>query len=204
LPHVRSPTEVLTEIVFGLALSVGALALVGNPPTTPIALYTALATFGFSFLVLILVWIAFPRLTSVLTFESPWTLGLNVVLLLTVTIEPFLFDLIVRPNETSTFLEAANGAFGIDIGVMAGVLGLFAWYLASSKRSSLDPQVRQRLRREGLNRWIVSAIFLVSAAPIFGQLYFFNVQAHTMMWIAGFLVLLGSRLSPTSVRPTRP
>jgi uncharacterized membrane protein len=181
--------------VFGLALSVGALALVGSPPATPVALYVALATFGFSFLILILAFFAFTHLMTLLTFESHWSISLNVVLLFSVAIEPFLFDLLVRPNETSAFLAAANQAYGIDIGVMAGVLGLFAWYLATSPRSALAPEAKQRLRKNGLSRWVVSGIFFVSAAPIFGQVDILSEPVRLWIWIVGLLALLVSRLS---------
>jgi len=192
--------EVLSEIVFGLALSVGALALVGSPPTTSGGLYLALATFGFSFLVLILVWLAFTHLRSMLNFESRWSVSLNVVLLFTVSIEPFLFDLIVRSNETAAFLATANQVFAIDIGVMVGVLGVFAWYVATIPRTGLDADTRRRLRRDALNRWVVSGIFFLSAAPIFGQVYLYTEPARVAIWIVGLLVLLASRLrQPTAL-----
>jgi uncharacterized membrane protein len=192
--------EVLSEIVFGLALSVGALALVGSPPTTSGALYVALATFGFSFLVLILAWLAFTHLRSMLNSESRWSVSLNVVLLFTVSIEPFLFDLIVRSNESGAFLATANQLFAIDIGVMVGVLGLFAWYLEIAPRSGLASDVRRRLRRDALNRWVVAGVYFVSAAPIFGQVYLFSQPVRVALWIVGLLVLLSSRLrQPTAL-----
>jgi uncharacterized membrane protein len=192
--------EVLSEIVFGLALSVGALALVGSPPTTAGGLYLSLATFGFSFLVLILVWLAFTHLRSLLNFESRWSVGLNVVLLFTVSVEPFLFDLIVRSNETAAFLATANQVFAIDIGVMVGVLGVFAWYIATTPRTGLGPDARRRLRRDALNRWVVAGIFFLSTAPIFGQVHLYTQPVRVAIWIVGLLVLLTSRLrQPTAL-----
>jgi uncharacterized membrane protein len=192
--------EVLSEIVFGLALSVGALALVGSPPTTSTELYLALATFGFSFMVLILVWLAFTHLRSTLNFESRWSVGLNVVLLFTVSVEPFLFDLIVRPNETAAFLATANQVFAVDIGVMAGVLGLFAWYIATTPRTGLGPEARRRLRRDALSRWAVSGIFFLSSAPWFGEVQIFGQPARVTIWVVGLIVLLASRLrQPTAL-----
>jgi uncharacterized membrane protein len=192
--------EVLSEIVFGLALSVGALTLVGSPPTTPAALYTALATFGFSFLILILVWLAFSHLMSLLTFESRWSVSMNVVLLFSVAIEPFLFDLLIRPNETSALVAAANQTYGIDIGVMIGVLGVLAWYLATTPRTDLGAEARSRLRRDGVGRLAVAGVYLVSAAPIFGQVDIFNEPVRDWIWIVGVLVLLALRFRQSAVR----
>jgi uncharacterized membrane protein len=186
--------EVLSEIVFGLALSVGALALVGSPPTTSGSLFLALATFGFSFLILILVWLAFTHLRSMLNFESRWSVSMNVVLLFTVSIEPFLFDLIVRSNETAAFLATANQLFAIDIGVMVGVLGLFASYLATTPRTVLGADDRRQLRQDALNRWVVAGIFFLSTAPIFGQVHLYGQPVRVAIWIVGLVILLASRL----------
>ncbi len=79
-------------MVFGLALSVGALALVSNPPTDSNELYTDIAIFGFSFLILIMVWFAYTRLMSVLVLEGRQTVALNTLLLFSVSIEPFLLE----------------------------------------------------------------------------------------------------------------
>jgi hypothetical protein len=188
--------EVLSEIVFGLALSVGALALVGNPPTSPGTLYTALATFGFSFLILILVWLAYSRLRSVGTFEGGWSLRLNVVLLFTVSIEPFLFDLLVKSNQSAAFQAAVSQAYGIDIGVMIGVLGLLDLYFLAAPRLVLTPGVRRRLRLDGINRWVVAGIFFVGTAPIFWQVHIETQPIRIVIWVVGLLILLAARFRP--------
>lgn len=189
--------EVLSEIVFGLALSVGALALVGSPPASPEALYRALATFGFSFSVLILVWLAYTRLRSVGTFEGGWAIRLNVVLLFTVSIEPYLFDLLVRTNQTAALQEAVSQAFAIDLGVMLAVLGLLAGYFVATARPDMTPDVRRRFRLVGIERWFVAGLFFVSAAPIFGQVSVDTVTVRVMMWVVGLLVMLATRFRPT-------
>jgi uncharacterized membrane protein len=194
--RARSPMEVLSEIVFGLALSVGALALVGNPPTSSETLYTSLATFGFSFLVLILVWLSYSRLRSAGTFEGGWSLRLNVILLFTVSIEPFLFDLLVKSNQSAAFQAAVSQAYGIDLGVMIGVLGLFDLYFLAAPRVVLTPEVRRRLHLDGIYRSVVAGIYFVSAAPIFWQVHIDTQPVRVFVWAAGLLVLLAVRFRP--------
>lgn len=192
----RSAMEVLSEIVFGLALSVGALALVGSPPTSPETLYRALATFGFSFLILIGVWLAYTRLRVVGTFESGWSLRLNVVLLFTVSIEPFLFDLLVKANQTAAFQAAVSQAFAVDLGVMTAVLGSFAVYFVARARPDVTPEVRRRFRLEGVERWFVAGVFFVSAAPIFEQVNIDGESIRVVMWVVGLLLMWAVRLRP--------
>jgi len=53
LAHGQRPRpriESLTDLVFGLALSIGAIILISKPPTNPGELFQSIAALGFSFL----------------------------------------------------------------------------------------------------------------------------------------------------------
>ncbi len=87
-PRIQS----LSDLIFGLALSIGALNLIANkPPDTP-ALFGNIASFGFSFLILIFVWFRYTELVSVLPVETTGTRALNTIMLFLVAIEPYLFN----------------------------------------------------------------------------------------------------------------
>jgi uncharacterized membrane protein len=73
--------ESLSDMVFGLALSVGAITLVGSPPSSTVELVSDLATFGFSFVILINIWINYTKIMSVLSLEDRLTISLNSLLL---------------------------------------------------------------------------------------------------------------------------
>ncbi len=60
----RPRIESLSDMIFGLALSVGAITLVGNPPTTGGALYNDILAFDFGFLILISVWMRYTKIMS--------------------------------------------------------------------------------------------------------------------------------------------
>jgi len=77
-------------LVFGLALSIGAISLISNKPTEPNVLYIAIGGFGFSFLILIQIWFRFTEIMSVLPVETTGTRVLNTLLLLLVALEPYL------------------------------------------------------------------------------------------------------------------
>jgi uncharacterized membrane protein len=90
--------ESLSDLISGLALSMGAIALIGNPPTTVLGLYDDIFTFAFSFTILISVWMRYTRVMSVLPFENRRTIFLDILLLFSVSIEAFLFN-ILRPRQ---------------------------------------------------------------------------------------------------------
>jgi uncharacterized membrane protein len=56
----RPRIESLSDLVFGLALSIGAFGLVSSPPTDDAGFYRDVITFGFNFVVLISIWVRSP------------------------------------------------------------------------------------------------------------------------------------------------
>jgi uncharacterized membrane protein len=179
----RPRIEQLSDMVFGLALSVGALALVATPPTKSSQLTSDIVTFGFSFLILIVVWFSYTRLMSVMTLEGQRTVALNTVLLFTVSVEPFLFNLINSGQSSPGLLDVAGQAYAGDLGFMMVILGLFAWEVSLSKSPPLSPIVRNGFRAEAVNRWISAAIFFVSIAPIFDQIQLGPEPLRVWMWL---------------------
>jgi len=180
-------------MVFGLALSVGALALVSNPPTTSTDLYTDIATFGFSFLILILVWFAYTRLMSVFTLEDQWAVVLNTVLLFTVSIEPFLFNVLKSSTISTGFFDVVTQAYAADLGVMMVVLGLFAWELVRSHHPPLAPPLQKGFRTEAVHRWVMAGLFFVSIAPVFNQIDFASEPIRIWIWLVPLVFFTFSR-----------
>ncbi len=165
-------------MIFGLALSVGAITLVGNPPQTNSALITDIVKFGFSFLILINVWLRYTRIMSVLPLENRRIILLNTTLLFTVSIEPFLFNLLGSPNIG----DEASIAYALDLSAMLAVLGFFTTTLANEERKLVPPDSIQEFRISGITTFLASAIFLVSAAPIFTN------QLRFYLWIIPFVI----------------
>jgi uncharacterized membrane protein len=180
-------------MIFGLALSLGAIGLVANPPTSSATLYTDLATFGFSFLILIVVWLAYTRLMMALTLERLSTLHLNVALLFVVSIEPFLLNVLVRPNLTADFFAAVSQAYAVDVATMLVLLGLFGWALATSKNPSLPDRLRRTYRSEALNRWFAAGLFFVSAVPVFEQVRVFGEPVRVVLWVVAVGIVWATR-----------
>jgi uncharacterized membrane protein len=187
----------LSDLVFGLALSIGAFALVSSPPMDDAGFYRDVLTFGFNFAVLISIWIRYTRIMSALPVETRRTMTLNAILLFTVSLEPFIFNILRSGNSSShlspSLVEAASSSFGIDVGAMMLIMGVFTLALADEEKRLVPSEMLGRLRSEA-EIWFTSAgIFLVSAVPLFGRVPIGPVPLNGLsvrefMWAAALAV----------------
>jgi uncharacterized membrane protein len=193
----RPRIESLSDLVFGLALSIGAIALVSNPPTTDSGLYRDIATFSFNFVVLISIWLRYTRIMSVLPIENRGTMSLNSVLLFTVSMEPFLFNIIRSGNSATPpsipLFEAASSLYGIDLGAMMLIMAVFTLALADEEKRLVPSGMLRQLRTESVTWFISSAIFFASALPLFGRIdvggvYLTGISIRTVMWLGAVLI----------------
>ena len=170
----RPRIESLSDLVFGLALSIGAFALVSNPPVTDHEFYYDVGTFAFSFVVLISIWLRYTRIMSVLPVETRGTILLNGVLLFTVALEPFIFNIlrsINTSNPPSTPLyEAASSFFGLDVGGMMLIMAIFTLALADEEIHLVPRSMLRQLREEAVTWGVAAGLFLISAIPAFGRI----------------------------------
>jgi len=193
----RPRIETLSDLVFGLALSIGAFALVSSPPTDDSGFYKDVLTFGFNFVVLISIWIRYTRIMSVLPIETRRTMLLNSVLLFTVSLEPFIFNILRSGNSvlhpSPSLYEAASSFFGIDVGAMMVIMGVFTLALADEEKRLVPAAMLGRLRSEA-EIWLTSAaVFLVSAIPLFGRISIGSLpvsglSVRELLWVAALLI----------------
>ena len=184
-------------MVFGLALSIGAIALVSSPPTTTIGFYRDVATFGFNFIVLISIWLRYTRVMSVLPVETRGTLVLNGILLFTVALEPFIYNILRSGNSAlkvaPSLYETASSSFGLDVGAMMLIMGIFTLALADEERKLVPGTMTQGMRWEAVGWFLSAGIFLGSAIPLFGRVNVVGtsvtgVSVRTFLWILALVV----------------
>lgn len=161
--------EGLSDLIFGLALSIGAVFLLGSPPTNVTELASDLAEFGFSFLVLISVWLRYTRAMSAYRVESYRAVRSNVVLLFLVAIEPFLFNVAFgRASFVSPgFSNLTTALYAVDLGGLLAILGALSTGAVRQEEQRGHRTLREEFRSQGYAMEIASVFFFVSALPWF-------------------------------------
>jgi uncharacterized membrane protein len=197
-PRIEIRIERLSDLVFGLALSIGSLILVGRVPQSGQDIATNVLLFGFGFLIVVLTWLLYSRTMSVLSAEVPLAMLLNLLLLFCVALEPYLYYL-VQSAQPLGLLDAASVGYALDAGSMFFLLAALAHLViredatGAKDRRHLHPAVLAGFRRGWKSQALVGAIFVVSALPVFwvstpvGFLRF-------DLWSLPFLVLLANHV----------
>jgi uncharacterized membrane protein len=168
-PRIRNRIENLSDLVFGLALSIGSIILISKLPQTPTDLVTGVVNFGFSFLLVVWFWSGYTAVMTVLPVDVRGTYLLNVMLLFCIAVEPYLFY--VQSEAQLPFLGFASAIYALDVGATLFILaGLDRILLNEETRSGLQhlpPERLRRFRRSVLALSVGGVVFVASALPIF-------------------------------------
>lgn len=189
---MRQRIENLSDLVFGLALSLGSIILVSKSVQTPADLVTNIVLFGFSFLIIIWVWSGYNRTMAVLPFEIRGTLLLNIMLLFCVAVAPYLFYVLF---QFPAVLEFASSVYAFDAGAML-IIQAGMNYLLLGEEKELEarhPGFNAARFRQVLNAEVVSgAIFWMSALPLFWiPDPFLGNYLRFDMWYLVFIIFFG-------------
>jgi uncharacterized membrane protein len=184
----------LSDLIFGLALSIGAIQLVGSFPQTHAALVTDISAFGFSFLILINVWNRYTTTTSVMPVETPVLLRLNMVLLFLVALEPFLFNLLTNQSLSSSFASEVSDFYALDIAGMNLTLAYFTHVLTLEEKNLIPEDLRRHYRITRNLLFLGAAVFLISVLPIFWDVLILGYPVRIVLWILALPVIWGGRL----------
>ncbi len=127
-------------------------------------------------------------------------LFLNVSLLFFVSVEPYLFNLMIA--STSPVAGVSNedwwlyvsSLYAVDLGSLFFILGMYNVAALSSGRGLLSGEDQRHLRASR-NAAIVSAAFIfVSIAPAFGSwIVFSGVPMRAILWFAPLALMRGQR-----------
>jgi uncharacterized membrane protein len=180
----KTRIESLSDLIFGLALSIGALTLIGQPPSDFQALVLSIAFYAFSFLILISVWYSYTRMMAFVRVETDRLVIFNVLLLFLVSIEPFLFNQLI--TSSMSLVENVSIVYAFDLGGLFAIQAFFASSILSDKNKPEQVIRGFRLRRN--TQLIGMALFFISALPIFwnwtihvGSI--FGIPLRFVLWI---------------------
>ena len=177
--------------MFGLALSIGALALIGRPATTPGDVTNDVLGFLFSFVILISVWIRYSSIISVLPVEDGSSIMLNILLLFLVSLEPYLLSLVTSSGQS--LKEFASVLYALDLAGLMMILALLTHLITSEERGLIK---RELIGEHKLIRNInilSAALFLISLIPVFWSWTFDGTPLRFYLWGAPLVITWTSR-----------
>jgi uncharacterized membrane protein len=163
---IRLKPDSFSDIIFGLALSIGSLILVQHQVLAWQSFVGNILLFGFSFAVIAMVWLAFSETMRYLSTEVPSVVLLNLMLFFCVVLEPYLFYTL--ENSAGQLLIVTSDVFALDLGFMFFVLGTLALIVTKEARRyhpnyhSDDLTVLQQMIYP---RYILASLFLLSVDP---------------------------------------
>ena len=130
----KKTIEDLSNLVFGLALTIGAVTLVRPENDDFTQLLSIILNFALGFFVIVWIWFLYNRLIRQLDMDDRSTVVLNTVLLFLVVLEPYL----------GTIANTRSGAtaFAIDVGTTLLILGAF-YQFAIIKGRGVGAKVKQ-------------------------------------------------------------
>jgi uncharacterized membrane protein len=175
-------------LIFGLALSIGSLSLLSRPAVNPSDVVADIFGFGFSFFILISVWL---RYTGMVTawprerFETGMMMWLNIILLFFVSIEPYLLSLISFGPAAANHVMLAftSQIYALDLTGLNGILGLFAQML-TKKEEGIKPELIGGYTWLRNTQFVCAGLFGLSALPIFWSWMIQGTPLRFYLWYA--------------------
>src|SRR5437588_11403324 len=149
--HPRPRLETLSDLIYGLSLSIGAISLVitNNQASSASDINRNILEFLFVFLILITSWIIYTSDMSVLPIETRLVTFLNVVLLILVAIIPYLFDQVVSTFNPLSVQEYASILFTADFAGSLLILAIFGDIIAQEVDHAGSGEIMISFRRIG-------------------------------------------------------
>ena len=196
-PVPRPSLQTLSDLIFGLALSIGAIGLVARPQTDITNIMVSLSVFAFGFYLLVSVWYRYAAIMKVLPFETTTLVTLNMLLLFLVAIEPYLLNLIISGSQNANLavLGPISQLYALDFGSIYVVLAYFLHQL-SKEEKKLGRAKSVALNRKKMAFFLVVAgVFYLSIAPFFGGIVITYFTLRQLMWIAFLPIGLIFRLT---------
>jgi uncharacterized membrane protein len=189
--------ESLSDLIFGLALSIGTISLISRMPRFPVSILIDVLQFGFSFLILISVWFSYTSIMSVLPVEDSRTIVLNVVMLFLVSVEPYLFylNVVFDLEQHEVMLNAASIAYALDMAGLMAILALFTHELTIEEKKLVPQDILGNYRRVRNSLFLAAVIFGATIFPIFWTTKVLGTPLRFYLWFVPLVAVSIRRIS---------
>jgi uncharacterized membrane protein len=193
-PISRTRIESLSDLIFGLTLSIGALTLIAAPPTSPGEINARIIAFFFNFVVLIAIWVQYTTIMSRLPVEKGRVVLANIVLLLLIILSTYVFNGVQYvspplPIPANTALDAySSQLYSLDLAAISGILAFFSYQLGIEEKHLLSREYLAKARLARNLQAIFVVILLVAALPQFWE---WSVAQIPLRFDAWWIILFG-------------
>jgi hypothetical protein len=180
----RPRLESLSDLIYGLSLSIGAISLVitNSQTSSESDINKNILQFLFVFIILITSWIIYTSDMSVLPVETRLIQLLNVMLLMLVAIIPYLFDQVVSPFNPTGVQDYASILFTADYAGTLVIMAVFSHVIAQEEEHLVDGEIMIRMRRVRNRLSLLTLIVLLSLAVPW-DLMLFGVRVRLFIWL---------------------
>jgi uncharacterized membrane protein len=180
----RPRLETLSDLIYGLSLSIGAISLViTNSQSSSIGdINRNILEFVFVFLILITSWLVYTTDMSVLPVETRLVTFLNIVLLVLVAVIPYLFDQAVSTFNSESVQDYASILFTADLVGTLLIMAGFASIIASEEEHLVDREIMLRFRR-ARNRLCFLAVAVLLALFVPWSWLVLSVPVRLLVWV---------------------
>src|SRR5467141_4897584 len=193
--HARPRLETLSDLIYGLSLSIGAISLVitNSTQSNAIDIDRNILEFLFVFLILITSWIIYTSDMSVLPIETRLVQLVNVLLLMLVATIPYLFDQVVSTFNPISVQEYASILFTIDYSGSLFIMAVFSHIIAQEEEHLVDGEIMIRMRRVRNRISLLTVIVVLSIAAPWDWL-FLGIHLRLFIWLVPLISFWFNRM----------
>lgn len=195
----RPRLETLSDLIYGLSLSIGAISLIITVGQSSSAddINRNIFEFLFVFFILITSWLIYTSDMSVLPMETRLVTLLNVVLLMLVAIFPYLFDQVFSATNTVSVREYASVLFTVDYAGTLLIMAGFSHIIAQEEKHLVDGEVMERFRQtRNILSFLAIVVLLSLATP--WQWQIFGVSIRLVIWYIPIITFWFNRMRRSS------
>ncbi|MGD1060782.1 MAG: hypothetical protein ABR879_04930 [Methanomassiliicoccales archaeon] len=181
--------EGLVDLIFGLALSIGALILINTVPKDSEEILQDLLAFTYGFIILVFIWEEVTKEMILFKVETTGMLRVTYILLFLVALEPYLFNLVTQHTVASNVDEIASMLYAADLASLMVVLAFFAQKIIGGAGNN-SPHVRKMYRQKRQVFVFQASVFIVSMLPVFWEFGISGTKLRFILWILAPIVAL--------------
>lgn len=200
----RSRIETLVDLIFGLSLSIGAVALItGSPPSSISDIDGRLLAFLFSASFIITTWMIYTYEMSVLPVETNFVIYLNVLMLILIAIIPYLLYNVEFANsalsvaDSSTIRDYSSSLFAIDLASILAILATFSHVISIEEKHLVAPQVTKVFQNNRNVQALLALVVIASLAPFFWTTTLFGEPVRLYIWFIPVIAYWARRVRQT-------